>query len=71
MSSLKCDLPQMDYTTRFSLWKVKIMAILAKTSNLAEALEGFVKYDAKNWTNVFKICPSGNNKVVIIIFLCF
>jgi hypothetical protein len=29
MASLKFDLPQLDYTTRFSLWQVKMMAILA------------------------------------------
>ncbi|KAK1619242.1 hypothetical protein QYE76_024759 [Lolium multiflorum] len=41
----------MDYTTRFSLWQVKMRAILAQTSDLDEALDGFGKKDAKTWTD--------------------
>uniref|UniRef100_A0ACD5YBP3 Uncharacterized protein n=1 Tax=Avena sativa TaxID=4498 RepID=A0ACD5YBP3_AVESA len=50
MSSLKFDLPQLDYTTRFSLWQVKMRAILAQTSDLDEALDGFGEKDAKTWS---------------------
>lgn len=50
MSTLKFDLPQLNYTTRFSLWQVKIRAILAQTSDLDEALYSFGKKDAKEWT---------------------
>ena len=50
MSSLKFDLPQLDYTTRFSLWQVKMRAILAQTSDLDEALDGFDEKDAKTWS---------------------
>ncbi|KAK1679181.1 hypothetical protein QYE76_040029 [Lolium multiflorum] len=51
MSSLKFDLPQLDYTTRFSLWQVKMRAILTQSSDLDEALDGFGKKDAKSWTD--------------------
>uniref|UniRef100_A0ACD5YJF3 Uncharacterized protein n=1 Tax=Avena sativa TaxID=4498 RepID=A0ACD5YJF3_AVESA len=50
MSSLKFDLPQLDYTTRFSLWQVKMRAILAQTSDLDEALDGFGEKNAKTWS---------------------
>ena len=50
MSSLKFDLPQLDYTTRFSLWQVKMRAILAQTSDLDEALDSFGNKAAKEWT---------------------
>jgi hypothetical protein len=43
MASLKFDLPQLDYTKRFSLWQVKMRAILAQTSDLDDALDGFGK----------------------------
>ncbi|KAK1663186.1 hypothetical protein QYE76_051345 [Lolium multiflorum] len=51
MSSLKFDLPQLDYTTRFSLWQVKMRAILTQSSDLDEALDGFGEKDAKTWTD--------------------
>ena len=51
MSSLKFDLPQLDYTTRFSLWQVKMRAILTQSSDLDEAPDGFGKKDAKIWTD--------------------
>ncbi|KAK1661169.1 hypothetical protein QYE76_049328 [Lolium multiflorum] len=51
MSSLKFDQPQLDYTTRFSLWQVKMREILTQSSNLDEALDGFGKKDAKTWTD--------------------
>jgi hypothetical protein len=43
MASLKFDLPQLDYTTRFSLWQVNMRAILAQTSDLDDALDCFGK----------------------------
>jgi hypothetical protein len=43
MAYLKFDLPQLDYTTRFSLWQVKMRVILAQTSDLDDALDGFGK----------------------------
>jgi hypothetical protein len=49
MASLKFDLPQLDYTTRFSLWQVKMRAILAQTSDLDDALDGFGKKPAASW----------------------
>ena len=50
MSSLKFDLPQLDYDTRFSLWQVKMRAILAQVSDLDEALDAVGEKDAKTWT---------------------
>jgi hypothetical protein len=50
MASLKFDLPQLDYTTRFSLWQVKMRAILAQTSDLDDALDGFGKKPIASWT---------------------
>jgi hypothetical protein len=50
MASLKFDLPQLDYTTRFSLWQVKMRAILAQTSDLDDALDGFGKKLVASWT---------------------
>jgi hypothetical protein len=49
MASLKFDLPQLDYTTRFSLWQVKMRVILAQTSDLNDALDGFGKKPAASW----------------------
>ncbi|KAK1693742.1 hypothetical protein QYE76_010439 [Lolium multiflorum] len=51
MSSLKFDLLQLDYTMRFSLWQVKMRAILTQSSDLDEALDGFGKKDVKTWTD--------------------
>jgi hypothetical protein len=50
MASLKFDLPQLDYTTRFSLWQVKMRAILTQTSDLNDALDGFGKKPVGSWT---------------------
>ena len=41
MASMKFDLPLLDYKTRFALWQVKMRAILAQSSDLDEALDGF------------------------------
>jgi len=50
MASLKFDLPLLDYNTRFSLWQVKMRAVLAHP-DLDDALDGFNKKDAKTWTD--------------------
>jgi hypothetical protein len=50
MESLKFDLPQLDYTTRFSSWQVKMREILAHTSDLDDALDGFGKKPVASWT---------------------
>jgi hypothetical protein len=50
MASLKFDLPQLDYTTRFSPWQVKMREILAHTSDLDDALDGFGKKPVASWT---------------------
>ncbi|KAK1681900.1 hypothetical protein QYE76_042748 [Lolium multiflorum] len=68
MSSLKFDLPQLDYTTRFSLWQVKMRAILTQSSDLDEALDRFGKKDAKTWTDDEKRkdplqCPSTDEDI--------
>jgi hypothetical protein len=44
------DLPQLDYTTRFALWQVKMRVILSQTSNLDDVLDGFGKKPASTWT---------------------
>src|SRR5664279_3297818 len=50
MSSMKFDLPLLDYKTRFSLWQVKMRAILAHP-DLDDALEAFGKKEQKSWTD--------------------
>ena len=50
MASTKYDLPPLDYKTRFSLWQVKICAVLAQSQDLDEALEGFRKKKKDEWT---------------------
>ena len=51
MASMKYDLPMLDYKARFSLWQVKMRAILAQTNDLDEALEKFGKKKKKDeWT---------------------
>jgi hypothetical protein len=49
MASLNFDLPQLDYTTRFFLWQVKMRAIVAQTSDLDDALDGFGKNPVASW----------------------
>ncbi len=51
MSSLKFDLPQLDYTTRFALWQVKMRAILAQSSDLDEAIDAFGGKAKETWTD--------------------
>jgi hypothetical protein len=50
MSSVKYDLPLLDWDTRFSLWQVKMRAVLSQT-DLDDALDGFREKDVKTWTN--------------------
>ena len=54
MSSLKFDLPQLDYTTRFALWQVKMRAILAQSSDLDEAIDAFGEKATDTWTDAEK-----------------
>ena len=49
MASTKYDLPPLDYKTRFSLWQIKMRAVLAQSQDLDEALEGFGK-KKDEWT---------------------
>ena len=51
MASMKYDLPMLDYKTRFSLWQVKMRAILAQTNDLDEALKKFGKKKKDEWTD--------------------
>jgi hypothetical protein len=46
MSSVKYDLPLLDWDTRFSLWQVKMRVVLSQT-DLDDALDGFGKKDVK------------------------
>ncbi|CAD6334610.1 unnamed protein product [Miscanthus lutarioriparius] len=50
MASMKFDLPLLDYKTRFVLWQVKMRVILAQSSDLDEALDGFGGKRQKSWT---------------------
>jgi hypothetical protein len=50
MVSMKYDLPLLDYKTRFSLWQVKMQAVLAQTSDPDEARESFGKKKSAEWT---------------------
>ena len=50
MALMKYDLSMLDYKTRFSLWQVKMRAILAQTNDLDETLEGFGKKKKDEWT---------------------
>lgn len=48
-TSMKFDLPLLNYDTRFSLWQVKMRGILAQTHDYDEALDNFGKRRAE-WT---------------------
>jgi hypothetical protein len=50
MSSVKYDLPLLNWDIRFSLWQVKMRAVLSQT-DLDDALDGFGKKDVKTWTD--------------------
>jgi hypothetical protein len=47
---MKLDLPLLDYSTRFSLWQVKMQIVLAHP-NLDDALDGFGQKDQKIWND--------------------
>ena len=49
MASMKYDLPPLDCDTRFTLWQVKMRAILTQ-ANVDDALEKFGNKDSKSWT---------------------
>jgi hypothetical protein len=60
-TTMKYDLLLMDFDTQFSLWQVKMRAVLAH-HDLYDALEGFEKKDRKAWTldevrKDHKACP--------------
>jgi hypothetical protein len=48
-TSMKFDLPLLNYDTRFLLWQVKMRGILAQTHDYDEALDNFGKRKAE-WT---------------------
>jgi hypothetical protein len=50
MSSVKYNIPLLDWDTTFSLWQVKIRAVLSQI-DLYDALDGFGKKDVKTWTD--------------------
>nr|CAE02229.2 OSJNBb0015C06.7 [Oryza sativa Japonica Group] len=50
MASMKYDLALLDYKMRFSLWQVKMRAVLAQSLDLDEALESFGKMKNTEWT---------------------
>jgi len=50
MASMKYDLPPLDYKTWFSLWQVKMRAVLVQSQDHDEALEGFGKKKKDDWT---------------------
>ena len=50
MASMKFDLPLLDYKTRFSLWQVKMRAILTQSNDLDEVLEKFGDKAAAEWS---------------------
>ena len=49
MATLKYDLPLLDYNTRFSLWQVKMRAVLAYM-DLDDALEGIDRMPSSSLT---------------------
>ena len=51
MVSMKYDLLMLDYKMRFSLWQVKMRAILAQTNDLDDALKKFGKKKNDEWTD--------------------
>jgi hypothetical protein len=46
---MKYDLPLLDLDTRFSLWQVKMRAVLAH-NDLDDSLDGFGKKDYNAWS---------------------
>ena len=54
MASMKFDLPALDYKTRFSLWQVKIRAILVQSNDLDESLDKFDDKEQSTWSETEK-----------------
>ncbi|WVZ86727.1 hypothetical protein U9M48_033466 [Paspalum notatum var. saurae] len=50
MASIKYDIPLLDYDTRFSLWQVKMRAVLSQ-ADLDDALDKFGNKDSKSWSD--------------------
>jgi len=50
MASMKYDVPLLDRDTRFTLWQVKMRALLAQT-DYDEARDSFGKQRIQDWTN--------------------
>ena len=50
MASIKYDLPPLDRTTRFTLWQVKMRAMLIQ-AEVNDALDKFGNKDSKSWTD--------------------
>ncbi len=50
MASMKYDLPLLECKARFSLWQVKMWAVLAQSSDVDEALESFGNRKKDEWT---------------------
>jgi hypothetical protein len=55
---MKYDLPLLDFDTRFSLWQVKMWAVLAH-HDLDDALEGFGEKDGHLMKRgkIVRLCP--------------
>ena len=49
MATMKFDLPLLDYKRRFSLWQVKMRAILSQSGEYNDALD-VLDADPKKWT---------------------
>ncbi|WVZ91577.1 hypothetical protein U9M48_037728 [Paspalum notatum var. saurae] len=47
---MKYDIPLLDYDTRFSLWQVKMRAVLSQ-ADLDDALDKFGNKDSKSWSD--------------------
>ena len=47
---MKYDIPQLDHSTRFALWQVKMRAILTQ-AEVDDALDKFGNKDSKSWTD--------------------
>ncbi|WVZ54400.1 hypothetical protein U9M48_005204 [Paspalum notatum var. saurae] len=50
MASMKYDIPLLDYDTRFSLWQVKMRAVLSQ-ADLDDALDKLGNKDSKSWSD--------------------
>lgn len=50
MAAMKYDLPLLDRDTRFTLWQVKMRALLAQ-ADYDDALDSFGKNKIQDWTD--------------------